>query len=294
MHSPKNAFFYVIDRTNGKLISADPITKVSWSTGVDPKTGKMLVNPEARYTKEQQLVVSPGPSGGHVWPSWSYSPQTGLMYIPGTAGGTGTYRAADDFEPQSVDIGPTGRGVMNMGTQFGGGQTKGGAGQGKGKGKGIELPDAVAAGGAGKQAPLPQVEPAKPKQLATIGPDGPTGNVLYAWDPIARKEKWRAAGGGAGPFAGGALATAGNVVFSSVNDHLIAYNAQTGDKLAEFPLPIAQMSPPMSISIGGKQYVFVAGGPAQGGGRGAGKGKGDASAPPAAPAVQKMFALALP
>ncbi len=289
MHSPKNAFFYVIDRTNGKLISADPITKISWSTGVDPKTGKMLVNPEARYTKEQQLIVSPGPSGGHVWPSWSYSPQTGLMYIPGTAGGTGTYRAADDYEPQAVDIGPTGRGQMNMGTQFGGGQLKG-------KGKQIELPDAVAAGGAGKQAaPLPQI-PAGPKTVATIGPDGPTGNVLYAWDPVARKEKWRAAGGGAGPFAGGALATGGNIVFSSVNDHLIAYNAQTGEKLAEFQLPIAQMSPPMSISIDGKQYVFVAGGPAQGGGgRGAGKGKGgDASEPPATPAVQKMFALALP
>ena len=158
MHTPKNAFFYVLDRKTGKLISADPITKVSWSTGVDPKTGKMLVNPEARYGKETQLTVNPGPSGGHVWPPWSYSPQTGLMYIPGTAGQGGTYRAADDFEPQPVEIGPTGRGVMNMGTQFGGGQLKGGAGAGKGKG--IELPDAVAAGGAAKQgspAPLPQV-----------------------------------------------------------------------------------------------------------------------------------------
>jgi outer membrane protein assembly factor BamB len=119
------------------------------------------------------------------------------------------------------------------------------------------------------------------------------GNVLYAWDPIARKEKWRAAGGGAGPFAGGALATAGNIVFSSVNDRLVAFNAQTGDRLAEFPLPIAQMSPPISITIDGKQYIFVAGGPAQGGGNAKGKG-GESSTPAAGPAVQKMFALALP
>ena len=60
--------------------------------------------------------------------------------------------------------------------------------------------------------------PAPP--LPVIGPDGPTGSVLYAWDPIARKERWRAPGGGAGPFAGGSLSTAGNLVFSSVNNRL--------------------------------------------------------------------------
>ncbi len=84
MQSPKNAFFYVIDRKTGKLISADPITKVSWALGVDPQTGKMIVNPAAHYGKDATVNVNPGPSGGHVWPSWSFHPGLGLMYIPGT------------------------------------------------------------------------------------------------------------------------------------------------------------------------------------------------------------------
>jgi quinohemoprotein ethanol dehydrogenase len=98
--------------------------------------------------------------------------------------------------------------------------------------------------------------------------------VLYAWDPVARKERWRVAGGGAGAFAGGSLATAGNLVFSSVNDRLIAYKADTGEKLAEINLGTAQMGPPISFTFEGKQYIAVTGGPG-----GAGGGRGGAGAP---------------
>jgi glucose dehydrogenase len=73
MHAPKDAFFYVFDRLTGEVISADPITKVSWTTGLDPKTHKPMVNPEALY-RTAPMSVMPGPSGGHVWPPWSYNP----------------------------------------------------------------------------------------------------------------------------------------------------------------------------------------------------------------------------
>jgi hypothetical protein len=76
-------------------------------------------------------------------------------------------------------------------------------------------------------------QPAPPIDISPIGPDGPTGNVLYAWDPIAKKERWRIAGAGAGPFAGGTLATAGNLVLDSVNDRLMIFKADTGEKLLE-------------------------------------------------------------
>jgi hypothetical protein len=105
-----------------------------------------------------------------------------------------------------------------------------------------------------------------------------TGSILYAWDPIARKERWRAAAGGAGPFAGGSLATAGNIVFSSVNDTLKVYKADNGEKLAEINLGTTQMSPPITFTIDGKQYVAVMGAPAGGGG---GRGGGGGAARPA-------------
>jgi quinohemoprotein ethanol dehydrogenase len=276
MHAPKDAFFYVLDRLTGELISADPITKVSWATGIDPTTGKPMVNPAARY-RTSPVSVMPGPSGGHVWPPWSYNPATGLVYIPGTAGGSYTYEADPNFKPQPTDIGPTGRGLMNMGTGRGGGGGRGGAGRG-GTGGGAAptagaggdatpaaapandtLPAAVA--GATTATPAALAAPAAPLKLAAIGPDGPTGNVLYAWDPIARKERWRAPGAGAGPFSGGSLSTAGNIVFSSVNDRLMAFRADTGEKLLEFKTGLSQMGPPITFLIDGKQYVAVAGGP---------------------------------
>ncbi|MBZ5579811.1 MAG: PQQ-binding-like beta-propeller repeat protein [Acidobacteriia bacterium] len=263
MHAPKDAFFYVIDRLTGEVISADPITKVSWATGIDSKTGKPNVNPAARY-RTAPVSVMPGPSGGHVWAPWTYSPVTGLVYFPGTAGGSYIYQADPDYKPQPTDVGPTGRGLMNMGTGRGGGGRGGRGGAGRGPTPGAApsntgaLPAAVEGATAAVAAPA---APAAPITLSTIGPDGPTGNVLYAWDPVARKEKWRAPGGAAGPFAGGSLSTAGNLVFTSVNDRLIVYRADTGERLAELQTGTSQLGPPISFMIDGKQYITVAGGP---------------------------------
>ena len=41
-------FVYVLDRANGKLLSAKPYEKVNWATGVDMKTGRPIENPGAR------------------------------------------------------------------------------------------------------------------------------------------------------------------------------------------------------------------------------------------------------
>ncbi len=279
IQAPKDGFFYVIDRTTGELLSADAITKVNWTTGIDMKTGRPAINPIARY-ETMAVRVLPGPSGGHVWAPWTYSPITGLVYIPGTAGGSYTYQADPNFVPQSTEIGPTGRGVMNMGTGRGGGGGRGG--RGRGAGGNDTVPAAVADAtpntpGARGGEPATGTARTLPTDIPTWGPDGPTGNVLYAWDPIAKKERWRAAGAGAGPFAGGSLATAGNIVFSSVNDRLMAFKADTGEKLLDLNLYTSQMGPPISFTIDGKQYISVAGSPVGAGGRGGAGGAGAAS-----------------
>jgi quinohemoprotein ethanol dehydrogenase len=294
MHAPKDAFFYVLDRLTGEVISADPITKVSWATGLDAK-GHPIVNQGARY-KTTPVRVNPGPSGGHVWPPWSYNPTTGLVYIPGTAGQDSNYSAAETFTPAPTEIGPTGRGQMNMGTGgFGGGGGRGGgANQAKGAPPAGAAPDNAEAAAVAAQQAAAAAAP-KPEPLKQIGPDGVTGNVLYAWDPIARKERWRAAGAGAGPFSGGSLSTAGNLVFSSVNDRLLVFRADTGEKLLELDLYTSQLGPPISFTIDGKQYISVAGGPAGGspfgGGGGGAANAGAAAAPAPRPAHLLLLTL---
>ena len=81
LHAPKNGFFYVIDRTDGKLISAEPFAEVTWASKVDLSTGRPVEVPGSRYEKGI-ASVTPGPWGAHNWPSMSFSPRTGLAYIP--------------------------------------------------------------------------------------------------------------------------------------------------------------------------------------------------------------------
>ncbi|MEZ5922061.1 MAG: PQQ-dependent dehydrogenase, methanol/ethanol family [Parvularculaceae bacterium] len=82
MQAPKNGFFYVIDRESGKLISAKNFAPVNWASGVDLKTGRPVENPDARWPGKDPFFQLPGPLGAHNWQPMSYSPETGLVYIP--------------------------------------------------------------------------------------------------------------------------------------------------------------------------------------------------------------------
>jgi PQQ-dependent dehydrogenase (methanol/ethanol family) len=82
MTAPKNGFFYVIDRRTGDLISAEPYAHVTWATRIDLTTGRPVEAPGARYD-ETGSWISPGPLGAHNWEPMAYSPETGLVYLPG-------------------------------------------------------------------------------------------------------------------------------------------------------------------------------------------------------------------
>ncbi|MFN2317237.1 MAG: PQQ-dependent dehydrogenase, methanol/ethanol family [Gemmatimonadales bacterium] len=105
MHAPKNGFFYVIDRADGRLLSAEPYTEVTWATHVDMATGRPVEVPEARYADAPALVF-PSALGGHSWHAMSFNPGTGFVYIPviELAGGYGeetinveTWQSPTDF-----------------------------------------------------------------------------------------------------------------------------------------------------------------------------------------------------
>ena len=84
LHAPKNGFFFVIDRTDGELIAAEPFVEgINWATGYDLDTGRPIENPEARFYKTGKTFISvPGALGAHNWHPMSYNPETGLVYIP--------------------------------------------------------------------------------------------------------------------------------------------------------------------------------------------------------------------
>ena len=83
MQAPKNGFFYVLDAKTGALISAKPVTDISWATHVDLETGRPVETPQARFYRTGGPFASrQGPNGVHTWHPMSFSPQTGLVYIP--------------------------------------------------------------------------------------------------------------------------------------------------------------------------------------------------------------------
>jgi quinohemoprotein ethanol dehydrogenase len=96
LHAAKNGFFYVIDRQNGRLISADKLGTVTWADHVDLTTGKPVLMPGAKY-EEQGIVLWPSFLAVHHWPPQSYSPLTGYVYVP-------TLEMPGEFSNAGVDI----------------------------------------------------------------------------------------------------------------------------------------------------------------------------------------------
>ena len=81
MDANRNGFFYVLDRTNGKLLAANPYVKVNWATGIDLKTGRPIETDITRDAREgKKVTVFPSILGGKNWEPMSYNPQTGIAY----------------------------------------------------------------------------------------------------------------------------------------------------------------------------------------------------------------------
>jgi quinohemoprotein ethanol dehydrogenase len=210
LHAPKNGFFYVIDRQNGTPISAKPYTFINWATGVDVNTGRPMESALARYPSTDSPPIVPGPLGAHSWQPMSYSPLTGLTYIPVNEVGF-NFKSPKDFE------------FSNLASNFG--------------------IDVVAAG-------MPQDPQIKKSILDSVK------GKLVAWDAVQQKQAW--AIDRPGPWNGGTLATAGNLVFEgTAAGRFEAYRADTGEKVWSFDAQTGVMAGPATYTVNGEQYVAV-------------------------------------
>src|SRR5213079_1354174 len=85
----RNGFFYVLDRTTGKFLLGKPFVKVTWANGFDEKGRPTRV--EGQAPSLEGTLVYPGNPGGTSWYSPSYSPGTGLFYIPAWVGSSSVF-----------------------------------------------------------------------------------------------------------------------------------------------------------------------------------------------------------
>ncbi|QBF33051.1 PQQ-dependent dehydrogenase, methanol/ethanol family [Thalassococcus sp. S3] len=115
MHAPKSGFFYLVDRTDCGFISAEPFVEVNWALGYDAN-GRPIEDPRARNPGETFEVI-PSPYGAHNWHPMSYSPQTGLVYIP--AQGVPLSLEQDARDAWSFNANLPGRPHSNLGWNLG-------------------------------------------------------------------------------------------------------------------------------------------------------------------------------
>jgi lanthanide-dependent methanol dehydrogenase len=83
IHPGRTGFMYVLDRTNGELLSASQYEPTNWATGYDLKTGNAHMVEEkgthfGRYTKH----ICPSSTGAKDFIPSSFDPRTGYVYIP--------------------------------------------------------------------------------------------------------------------------------------------------------------------------------------------------------------------
>ena len=80
MWANRNGIYYVLDRKTGEFLVGKPFNKVTWMDGFDLKGRPQKV--AAAAPSREGTLVYPGVQGGTNWYSPSFSPKTGLFYIP--------------------------------------------------------------------------------------------------------------------------------------------------------------------------------------------------------------------
>jgi quinohemoprotein ethanol dehydrogenase len=223
MQASKNGFFYVLDRATGEFLSGTPFAHVNWTKGLDPKTHRPIREPAADWVRKPALIM-PSALGAHSWQPMSYSPKTGLVYIPVTDAAmvyvdTSKRRAGliegnfdlafflpEDYDPKELD------------SLYG---------------------------------PLP------PLSELTQGHEAPKSRgFIRAINPSTGKILWEQQTHSL--WDGGILSTAGNLVVrgDSAGD-LGFYAADTGKVLNKLSVGTSIMAAPMTYRIGGVQYISV-------------------------------------
>ncbi len=219
-HAARNGFFYVFDRTNGQFMhGAAYVDKVTWTTGLDPKTGKPLQYDPGKAVQvyvpgtvgsraKPRADYCPSISGGTNWQPQSYNPQTGWLYTVATESCQAVETKAELQAPWRMP-----GGTLKPRERFTG-------------------------GGAIPINPYQRYGSLKAMNVAT-------GAIAARAD--FKMESWS-----------GVTTTAGNLAFVGHQDgYVSAYNAQTLQELWTFNVGASVEAPVVSYAVDGKQYFAV-------------------------------------
>jgi alcohol dehydrogenase (cytochrome c) len=216
MWGNRNGIFYVLDRSNGNFLLGKPFVKVNWMNGFTPN-GRPIQTPQLAG-----LPTFPGNQGGTNWYSPSYSPRTGLFYLP----------IWDDYGsiymPQPAEY--------KAGTVFGGGSPR-------------------------PFTPVPGAPAVPTLRRGAINnwTEAVGHGAVIAIDPKTGERKWTYYM--TDVTDSGVLTTASDVLFTGGREgYFQAIDARNGQLLWKSNLGGQMAAGPITYQVDGKQYVAIAAG----------------------------------
>jgi alcohol dehydrogenase (cytochrome c) len=225
VHAARNGFYYALDRVNGSFVTGKQyVDELNWAPGLDPKTGRPL-----NYDPTTDVqVYTPGSHGLRGVP--------GTKLCPSNIGGKNWQPSAYNPELGLMYL-PTVEGCNMLTTS----EQKSFEDQG-----GTVKPrERFAGGGSG-----------------VLRDGSKRYGALKAIDPVTGETK--ATAKLPYPNFGGALATAGSLVFNGgLDGHFAAYDGKTMRELWSFDAGTGIQAPPITFSVDGKQYIAILAGSRQ-------------------------------
>jgi PQQ-dependent dehydrogenase (methanol/ethanol family) len=226
LQANRNGFFYVLDRTDGKVLLAKPfVQKLTWASGIGPDGRPQLL--PGNVPDVNGVTTCPAIRGATNWMSTSFNPVTRLFYVMAVEN-CFVYRS----------------------TMFGGG---------RGRGAAPSPPPAPPAPARGVAPPAPFGLPGGGFNRG--GPGGGGSMALRALDLDTGRIVWEIPQVGNSNNYGGTLSTSSGVVFyGQASGEFAAVNAKTGAHLWHFETHETWKASPMTYLVNGRQHVAITSG----------------------------------
>jgi quinohemoprotein ethanol dehydrogenase len=230
LHTPKNGFFFVLDRENGKPLAINQMVRTSWASGWDLKTGKPILTPEYSDIATGPKLVFPAPPGARNWYGAAFDPDRNLYIASFLDMGNLIF-----LPPESSNL-PRRKLGLNAGTQS------------------VFTPYLEAAL-PGLPMELQQAAKSLPQwQWVT---EKPWSSEIRAVDPVTGRTKWAVARDGWQDRSGVLATRSGLSVFGTLSGELVVIDTDTGKVLKQIDTGSSILAAPMTYKVNGVQYVAV-------------------------------------
>ncbi|QZH75788.1 MAG: PQQ-binding-like beta-propeller repeat protein [Erythrobacter sp.] len=231
LHTPKNGFFFVIDREDGRVHQANPIVRMNWADGWNYETQRPNLTPATSDYRDQPQIVFPGSPGARNWYPAAYDPGRNTYFAHVLDMGNLLFLTGDPNTPPERQEKFLNPGTAILFT--------------------ADIQQSI------NTLPPPMAEAVRALPSWQWVLDQPFTSQLRAIDPMTGETRWSVDSLG-WQDRHGVLATQSGLVFhGNAAGTVLARDSDTGEALWQVETGSTIMAAPMTYSVDGVQYIAV-------------------------------------